>query len=62
MNNLVRFTCITLLLAAATLLTLAVGGVLSSDELWNNMAKVAELIGILFVTAGGILLLSKTKS
>ncbi len=61
MNNVIRFTGIVIILVVATLSVLAVGGVLSSTQLWHNVVKVATLGGILLVTAGGILLLSKSK-
>jgi hypothetical protein len=59
MSNLVRFIGITLVLAVATLLTLAVGGALSSEELWDNLVKILQLAGILLVGSALIMLISK---
>jgi hypothetical protein len=59
MNNLIRFTGIVVVLVVASLLVLAVGGVLSSSALWHSVLKVVELAGILCVCAAAILFLSK---
>lgn len=61
MSNLLRFTGITFVIIVAVLLALAVGGVLSSDELWHNIAKVAELVGILLVASGLVMVLTKNQ-
>ena len=59
MNNLVRFTVITVVVIAAGLGVLAVGGALSSSELWKNLTKVLELAGIMIAASGIILFVSK---
>ena len=59
MSNVFRFVGIALVLIFSALLMLAVGGVLSSTELWHNMAKVAELAGIIIAGSVLILLISK---
>ncbi len=61
MQNLVRFTLIILVIFAAMLLTLFVGGVLESDELWSNFSKVLQFVGIFFVASAAILLLVRKK-
>ena len=59
MSNLLRFTGISFVLIAATMLVLAIGGVLSSSELWHNLAKVAELVGTLLVACALVMFLAK---
>jgi hypothetical protein len=61
MNQLLRFTGICVVLIAGTLGILAVGGALSSSELWHNLVKVAELAGVIFVSLAAILLIVKDK-
>lgn len=62
MNNLVRFTLIILVVFIALLSTLAVTDVISSDELWDNMAMVLKLMGIFFGASVLILLLANTMN
>lgn len=59
MSSLIRFTGIIVVLILATLGILAVAGVLSSTEFWHNVAKVAELSGIIFVACGLVMVLAK---
>ncbi len=59
MNNLIRFTGILVVLLAASLLVLAVGGVLSSTQLWHNLTKVVELAGILFAACALVMVFTK---
>jgi hypothetical protein len=59
MNNLLRFTGIVIVLIVASMLILAVAGVLSSSELWKNLVKVAELTAILVVASAAVMLLAK---
>ena len=57
----VRFVLIFVVLVAAVLLTLAVGGVLSSDELWNSLKKVGLLAAIVFGASVLMALIAKEK-
>ena len=59
MQNLVRLTIILVVLVAAMLLTLFVAGVLESEELWSNMSKVLQFVGIFFAASLAILFVSK---
>ena len=59
MSNLVRFIGIIFVIIIAMLLMLAVGGVLSSKDLWHNVVKVAEFGGIALVASGLVLLIAK---
>ena len=59
MNNLVRLTVILIVLVAAMLLTLFVAGVLDSNELWNNMSKVLQFVGIFFGASLAIMFIAK---
>jgi uncharacterized membrane protein len=61
MNNLVRFTVVVLIVFVAILLTLAVAGVMSSKELWNNMATIAKLVAIFFGASALIMLVANKK-
>ena len=59
MSNLVRFIGIIFVIIIAMLLMLAVGGVLSSKDLWHNVVKVVEFGGIALVASGLVLLIAK---
>lgn len=61
MVNLFRFVAIVVVLIVAILASLAVAGVLTSDQLWNNVSKVAQLAGIVLVAFGAVLLISNKK-
>lgn len=59
MSNLIRFVGIIVVLILAALLMLAVGGVLSSTQLWHNATKVVELAAIVLVASAIVLLFTK---
>jgi FtsH-binding integral membrane protein len=59
MNNLVRFALITIVIVVAALLLLAVGGVLSSRELQDNVVKVLQVVAIVFGASALITLVTK---
>lgn len=61
MQNLVKFTLIFIVLVIAVLLTLSVAGVLSSDELRDNILTVGKIVGIVFISSSLILLISNRK-
>lgn len=61
MKNLVQFTVISLVVIVATLLVLAVSGVLDATELRTNLALVAKLVAIVFGASAVILLVSKSN-
>ena len=59
MNNLIRFALITIVIVVAALLLLAVGGVLSSRELQDNVVKVLQVVAIVFGASALITLVTK---
>ncbi len=59
MQNLVKFTLILLVVVIATLLTLAVAGVLSGTQLRDNVLMLAKIVGIVFAASALILVISK---
>lgn len=59
MQNLVKFTLILLVVVIATLLTLAVAGVLSGTQLRDNVLMLAKIVGIVFGASALILVISK---
>ena len=61
MVHVFRFTAIVVILIAAVLASLAVVGVLTSSELWNNLAKVAQLAGVVLVACAAVLAVSHKK-
>ena len=61
MVNLFRFVAIVFVLVFAMLASLAVAGVLTSDQLWTNVSKVAQLAGIALVSMGAVMLISNKK-
>lgn len=61
MINLFRFVTIITVLVVAVLASLAVGGVLTSEQLWSNVSKIAQLAGIVLVAFGAVLLISNKK-
>jgi Mn2+/Fe2+ NRAMP family transporter len=59
--TILRFVAIFVIIIVAILLGLAVGGVLSSSQVWNSVQKVAELAAIVFVASGLVTLIAKTN-
>jgi hypothetical protein len=60
LSNTLRFVLIVVVILVAMLLVLAVGGMLSSDELWSNVKKVG-LLGLIAFGASSLLTLIAKK-